>query len=83
MSNEPVVPVDPAITRLIISAIRQEYAPCKTVSEATDFLSTIDILENISGFCITDVETVTKAMIDAGYIIRTIEGSPYWLLIRI
>jgi len=83
MSNEQIISVDPAVTRMIISAIMQEYSPCPTVAEATDFLTTIDIMENISGFGDTDMDTVTKTMIDSGFIVRTIDGVPYWLLKRV
>ncbi len=83
MSENEKIAINPRLTKLIVSAIGREYAPAATITEATDFFTTIDILEIISGFAVTDLDTVTQAMIDAGYSIATIEGAAYWLLRKI
>jgi len=87
MSKEPSsqIPLNPDITEVIIDALRQEYEPLSSGDtrkklDDIEFKTTTDLMEEIQGFGTTDVDTVTRAMIRAGFTIRTIDGHPYWLL---
>lgn len=75
-----ILSADPRFTKLIINALLSEYSPAVSFTEATDFKTTVELIEEIEGFASTDRETVTDAMIEAGFIIRTIDGAPFWLL---
>ena len=88
MSNENTalqIPSKPDITDVIIYALRQEYEPMPSWAGNEDpgeveFRTTIDLMEEISGFGTTDTDTITRAMLNHGFTIRSIDGKAYWLL---
>jgi len=88
MSNENTalqIPSKPDITEVIIFALRQEYEPLASWDPSepaadVEFLTTIDLMEEISGFGTTDIDTITRAMLKHGFTIRTHDGKAYWLL---
>jgi len=83
------IPSKPNITDIIIYALRQEYEPLISWDPATlamdnvEFKTTTELMEEIEGFGSTDVDSITRAMLHEGFTIRTIDGTPFWLLRKI
>lgn len=88
-SQTLTIPSKPNITNIIIYALRQEYEPLTSWDpsahgmENVEFKTTVELMEEIEGFGSTDIDSITQAMLKEGFTIRTIDGSPFWLLRKI
>lgn len=81
-TNDPGKEEIPSINEILFKSLISMYIPVNTPAPDVEFLSTIDILEELSSICDVEKSKLVTALSQSGFSLYHNDAGSFWLLKR-